>query len=181
MNSNFIDNQSVEIIDDNLCLRCETRKPLDQFCNHKWKNDGLNIYCRTCVKERTAEKACTVSVSEKKCTRCKQIKPISEFYNNKRHVTGFIAHCRDCSRWITLKTVYGITKGWYESTLIAQKGVCAICKTPSVDSLHVDHNHANGNVRGLLCSKCNMAIGLISENVESLESAIKYLSIHKTV
>ena len=50
---------------------------------------------------------------------------------------------------------------------------CAICGSP--ERLVVDHNHTTGAVRGVLCSDCNVALGLFSDSVERLESAIVYL------
>jgi hypothetical protein len=45
--------------------------------------------------------------------------------------------------------------------------------------LCVDHDHANGNVRGLLCNACNTAIGLFEEDVERFATAAAYLTHHK--
>jgi hypothetical protein len=76
-----------------------------------------------------------------------------------------------------LRKNYGITEGEYDSMLLGQGGVCAICKgaEPSGRRLAVDHCHTTGKVRGLLCSRCNPAIGLFNENVANLASAIDYL------
>jgi protein-arginine kinase activator protein McsA len=58
----------------------------------------------------------------------------------------------------------------------AQNGQCAICKKVQARTLHVDHCHNSSKVRGLLCQKCNMAIGLFNDNSDLLKKAIKYLS-----
>jgi len=54
-----------------------------------------------------------------------------------------------------------------------QNGVCAICKQPEtrkrhnkVDNLSVDHDHSTGKIRGLLCYRCNLLIGLFKNNLE---------------
>lgn len=62
----------------------------------------------------------------------------------------------------------------------SQKGCCDICgitlvSPESIRSFAVDHDHATGDVRGLLCNNCNTAIGLFLDNIEILKSAIKYL------
>jgi hypothetical protein len=80
---------------------------------------------------------------------------------------------------------YGITLEQYEAMLLSQGGGCAICGAKScVDrdprsgkprKLHVDHCHASGRVRGLLCSNCNKGIGLFADVPERLRAAAAYL------
>lgn len=78
---------------------------------------------------------------------------------------------------------YGITAAHYKRLYNRQKGLCAICRQPEAKrhksgepfELAVDHNHDTGLVRGLLCGKCNAAIGLMDDDTERLRNAIKYL------
>lgn len=63
----------------------------------------------------------------------------------------------------------------YKELYEKQHGVCAICHKPSTIALAVDHDHATGIVRGLLCSNCNMGIGLLGDSIELLYSAIQYI------
>lgn len=85
---------------------------------------------------------------------------------------------KDHKRYIVLKCKYGIEKDVYQKMLLDQDYSCAICNT-HVDkydkNLSVDHNHNTSEVRGLLCSNCNSALGLFSESIDVLQSAIKYL------
>ena len=77
--------------------------------------------------------------------------------------------------------MYDMPPDDYYSRLSAQDGKCAIesCGNyASERSLHVDHNHDTGSVRGLLCSKCNTALGLVNENTEILVGLIDYLNMH---
>ena len=61
-----------------------------------------------------------------------------------------------------IKTTYGITIEEYEDLLAKQKGGCAICgQSPDIRRLAIDHNHSTGRVRGLLCAKHNVAIGIL--------------------
>ena len=90
---------------------------------------------------------------------------------------------KQCAKNSALKRKYGITLIEYHKMLEEQKGVCKICGKPStakdryggVKKLHVDHNHKTGEIRGLLCVKCNQAIGLFGESKEVLQNAIFYL------
>jgi hypothetical protein len=64
----------------------------------------------------------------------------------------------------------------YEFLVAVQGGVCAICGQAEKRGLHIDHDHSSGLVRGLLCGRCNKAIGLLDENPARFESAKSYLS-----
>jgi len=78
-----------------------------------------------------------------------------------------------------LKIKYGITLEQYEVMLEQQKGCCKICKTPQNElkrNLAVDHCHNTGQIRGLLCHKCNTLIGSAKESKEILLKVIEYLS-----
>lgn len=73
---------------------------------------------------------------------------------------------------------YGLTMADFDALLASQGGVCAICKGsrsgPGV-RFHVDHCHKSSKVRGLLCSRCNTAIGLLQDDPLIAESAAAYL------
>lgn len=76
---------------------------------------------------------------------------------------------------------YGLTLDDYDSMFDSQGGVCAICfeiekeDRGQLDPLSVDHNHDTGKVRGLLCGRCNRAIGLMNDNPKLLRQAVIYL------
>lgn len=75
---------------------------------------------------------------------------------------------------------YGLTSEQYGELLSAQQGTCAICggtesKGRPGERLHVDHDHATGAVRGLLCSECNRGIGHFGERDDVLIKAAMYL------
>lgn len=86
---------------------------------------------------------------------------------------------------VDLKKRFGISLEEYQEMLEKQNNCCAICGRPerSVDhrtkrvrSLAVDHCHDTNKIRGLLCSDCNTAIGLLQDDPNVLKAAIKYLS-----
>ena len=70
---------------------------------------------------------------------------------------------------------YGITTDEYDAMLVAQSGLCAICRRSSDLTLHVDHCHKTGRVRQLLCQRCNPALGLFDDDPELLIAAALYL------
>lgn len=74
-----------------------------------------------------------------------------------------------------LKANYGITVEQYDAMFESQKGRCAVCDEKYGKTLHVDHCHRTSKIRGLLCHKCNMAIGLLQDSAKLLNRAISYL------
>jgi hypothetical protein len=74
-----------------------------------------------------------------------------------------------------LKNRYGITIEEYNNKLEFQKGACACCGGKDVKALAVDHDHATGKVRGLLCYRCNLTLGQVKDNVNLLLSMFAYL------
>lgn len=87
-------------------------------------------------------------------------------------------------RWI-LKT-YGLTLEQYEALYEAQGGVCYICRraTGKTRRLAVDHDHATGYVRGLLCKPCNSVLAHIRDDLLTAYRVVEYLEVppaHKTI
>ena len=91
----------------------------------------------------------------------------------------------DRFRHFELKKKFDIDLADYQKMFVAQGGVCGICRKPEAAKragkdlwLAVDHDHATGAVRGLLCSNCNRGIGCFGDNIETLEAAIVYVREH---
>jgi hypothetical protein len=81
-------------------------------------------------------------------------------------------------REIHLRNKFGLTPDEYDRMLEAQGRVCALCgctPTPGI-SLHVDHDHGTGEIRGLLCVRCNNALGLFREDPDVLKRAARYVT-----
>ncbi len=74
-----------------------------------------------------------------------------------------------------LKHRYGISLEQYELILASQNGVCAICRKKPKGLLCVDHCHTTGMVRGLLCTKCNTALGFYDDDPDRTQAATDYL------
>lgn len=103
------------------------------------------------------------------CTGCKAL--ATEQRN--RHAQRIAANLRD---W-NLRTKYGITQSDFVAMLLEQDGLCAVCHgEPLQGVLHVDHDHATGKVRGLLCENCNRGLGLFQDNPHLLANAASYLT-----
>ncbi len=78
-----------------------------------------------------------------------------------------------------LKAKYGLTLEQYDDMLDRQGGGCAICDEPPGDTaLHVDHCHDTGRIRGLLCFRCNSALGNLRHDPEVIGRALEYVAVH---
>src|SRR5579864_1096986 len=91
----------------------------------------------------------------------------------------------DPHRWSNIKNRYGLTADEYDELLRQQGGACAICQNQENARrkacgrsyrLAVDHDHASGVIRGLLCANCNHMIGKAKDSVDVLNRAIAYLT-----
>lgn len=127
----------------------------------------------------------------KTCSKCKQEKPVNLYGKNRKAKDGLHSWCKPClaenaktperkaskAKW-KLKARYGITVEQYEHMLNKQEYRCCICGIHNddlSDSLCVDHDHNTGEVRGLLCRPCNLAIGNMRDNPRLLKKAAEYL------
>jgi hypothetical protein len=187
-----------------LCSWCNESKLLKDFPKSSNYKLGYYSHCKKCVNERSREKRKELGIPLKYsrtiiddkllCRRCKEQKPLDSFVKATTQ-SGYAYTCKDCNEeWrksnknvlknSTLQKLYGITLQEYEDLLKMQNGVCAICGCPEIESnfgLHVDHNHETGQVRGLLCKNCNIALGITRESKEILFSMINYLEKYSKV
>lgn len=102
----------------------------------------------------------------------KKGKNITEFIQKK----GSIARDKAQKKYSLKK--YGISIEEYDRMVESQKGLCKICNSFEPNRkgrLCVDHDHDTGKIRGLLCDKCNRAMGLFGDSQENLQKAIEYL------
>jgi hypothetical protein len=109
----------------------------------------------------------------------------------KGHYRRYVStnNCIDCNaetaanrsekiRWARIKKLYGLSASEVSQMLGAQNNKCEICKEWISLNYHIDHCHSTGKVRGLLCQKCNQAIGLLHENQSLFKRAAEYIGKH---
>ncbi len=80
--------------------------------------------------------------------------------------------------WVyLLKKNYSLTVDQFNAMLATQDGVCAICRGPQEGSKNfcVDHDHATGRIRGLLCCSCNKGLGHFFDDLENIRRAYIYI------
>ena len=92
----------------------------------------------------------------------------------EHYATGYCAAHYDRDR--KLKDKYSMSFSEFAEACAQQEGKCAICLHAPDKGLVVDHDHATGIVRGLLCNNCNVALGMLRENRATIRRAIDYLT-----
>ena len=105
------------------------------------------------------------------CKSCRNERAQERYRENPRKYAAL-------RRKYQIKNKYGISEKYYEEMLANQLGVCAICRglqTNGNDVFDIDHCHETGEIRGLLCHKCNMGLGSYDDDIKKLERAITYL------
>lgn len=101
-----------------------------------------------------------------------------------RRATNFkdAAEAAAYSRRWRLRNSYGISVEQFDRMFSVQGGRCAICLGAFTSDHNgkprVDHCHASGRVRGLLCLNCNAGLGSFGDNVATLLRAAEYASLH---
>lgn len=111
------------------------------------------------------------------CRICKEDLPLESFHIDNRSLNKRYDMCRSCRAHH--RRIARLSKTEYEALLQAQNNSCAICLRSVEESqrtLHVDHDHATNKVRGLLCHKCNLALGYFKDNIANLDNAKWYLT-----
>lgn len=94
---------------------------------------------------------------------------------NRTYLAEWLPKNRHRVRAYQLKSKYGVTVEDYRAMLVGQAGRCLICLQVPDHNLHVDHDHATGAVRGLLCRDCNGLLGLSRDDSALLTRAARYL------
>ena len=130
------------------CTKCGAK----DFESYKSKPER----CKECVKT-TSRKYRKENPEKVRATDKKR-------YTDERRERIYFAH---------VKKKYGLSESEYRAILAAQGGHCAIC--PSTDRLVVEHNHDTGEVRGIVCNRCNTALGMSDDSPTRLLALAQYL------
>lgn len=149
------------------CPKCKISKSFTEFYKDSHTNNGLRCYCINCSK-----------------------------MNNKEHPTNNLKRRLTKQAWRkknpdkakkerkqTRLRKYGLSIPEYEKLLEIQNNSCAVCNRTETEfkkGLSIDHCHATGKVRGLLCTNCNTAIGALKENPEMFKKALQYLENNRS-
>lgn len=153
----------IEQHDTKYCSGCRTVKPLTEFSSWLGGRKERNHYCYDCANKRGRNPDLRALRCKREAVRRQQLpKTHARNHNLKR---------------------FSLNQEQYEMLLKEQAGVCAICQKPettrhnggTTSSLAVDHDHATGKIRGLLCSRCNPGLGYFKDDPVLLSNAIRYI------
>ncbi len=184
------------------CNICNTRLPLTSFypthlrckkCNNQLQLD--NQRKRRGLSATRERLLAEDETGMRTCTRCERTLPLV------RHTLKYGQRVRQCADWINAdmrysykkrtetdqeglreqqkrnarKSRYGVTDDDYKRLVAEQGGRCALCSAEPT-ALTIDHCHKTGRVRGLLCNRCNTALGWLGDDADSAYRAFLYLS-----
>ena len=147
------------------CVRCRVEKPQTVFRVRK-RSDGSTYRAPTCQE-------CHAATQRKWNARNRGKR---REYTRRTYVKyGEKIRARARARHYERK--FSISTQERDKLLASQGGVCAICgtDTPKGKGWCVDHCHARGGIRGILCAPCNLVIGHAYECVETLTRAAEYI------
>lgn len=140
------------------CTVCKVEKSLEDFYANRRSADGKNYRCKVC------------DTASRKTSRRSGGKDCGTFQGQRER---------------RYKRLFGITIADYDRMLEEQAGRCSVCRTTSPNGVGesgkhlyyfaVDHCHSTGKVRGLLCNRCNRALGMFQDDSALLQRAIDYL------
>lgn len=126
------------------------------------------------------------------CGTCKERKPMAEFYwasKGGARPANRLRQCKSCRhakrptgearKAARRKHAYGLTSEEFSRLLLQQNNRCAVCREPldenKARAILVDHCHFDGQVRGLLCVRCNSGLGHFRDDPDIMKAAIEYL------
>lgn len=188
------------------CRDCDGYRPVADFSKNARSRDGLAFYCRVHLAERSLRSresrrakprvrrvppvGLVIPEGQKWCPDCNAVLPLIHFVRTVQSKSGYSAYCKPChnarsrvsrakvggSRSYHLTRRYGITAAEADHKLALQGGLCAICRTALAE--HVDHDHATGAVRALLCFNCNGGLGQFKDDPSVLRAAAEYVEFH---
>lgn len=133
----------------------------------------------------------------KRCSKCKELKSLTEFHKSRTERLGLRSICKNChkeynrlynknnrdkrrehERCRTAKRRHGLSLYDIEFIILTQNNTCTICGNTfgiGFEKPTIDHCHTTGEMRGIICNRCNILIGFAMDNPATLSCASEYL------
>ena len=163
------------------CSRCQKEVSISLF--HRGSNGGYSSYCKPCAAKYNKEKVKRKLKRLYKDSKSRQCRSCEIIKRNDEMSVGYM--CKSCTshnafvRSIGKK--YNMTYEEYKALHTKQNHLCAICGKKEKLCIDHDHNCCFGPsscgkcIRGLVCFKCNVALGMVKDNPEVLKKMVLYL------
>ena len=138
----------------------------------------MQIKCHKCLKDLDTSFFSKNNNSSRgyhyKCKPChnKYVREIWYTKNQKKQVKASENYKRT-HRFEILSTKYNIPIDEVRDKFLKSNGLCVICKREK--KLVLDHCHRTNKIRGFICNKCNTALGMIEDNIQTAKNIVKYL------
>ncbi len=187
------ENKVVELVfKEKLCPKCRITKPAFEFYRRSGNKSLLTSHCKECVKSKQRKDGAKYSLN-----------PLLSKERRERHLAKikkdpvrYAKKLENKNKWnrsdkyfnMYFKNKFGVTFEFISSLLSKQNGLCSnigcnkeIAIIPSDDKIKavVDHCHTTGDVRSLMCVRCNALLGHIENNAGVVRGLIDYLNKYK--
>lgn len=176
------------------CTKCLQEKPAGAFYNTT--RGGLISPCRACfeiyrakpeVRARTARYNASIAAQQAERERLPEVRQKRAEYRNRPETLRRALFFRNSQEGrfyifeLKLREHYGIDAEDWARLYNTQDGKCAGCQKRLLfdRTTHVDHCHATGKVRGLLCAGCNSSLGHAKDKPETLRALALYVERHR--
>jgi hypothetical protein len=165
-----------------ICTKCKIDKNIEEFTKRGDNPNQLRSHCKSCVNND--------NILRNKGQKFKQYRKsyyvANKEYEKEINKQGYIRRGKNTGKQKErfqrnyFKYKYNLSLEQIEEIKKEQKFLCAICFSLLLEGrhCHIDHNHATGKVRQILCNSCNQLLGRAKEDIKILNSAIQYLIKH---
>ena len=154
------------------CNRCNADKDINEFGIDNRNGTGRKSWCRACHNKYHSDyRMSKMNVEERQS--------VEIFRGKVARNKVFKGDAKLKAKDSLLRRKYNITYFEWLTIIEKQKGKCAICEI-DLDlnkDANVDHDHATGKIRGILCSFCNRALGLLKDDPSIIMKAYEYINI----
>jgi len=149
------------------CTKCKQELPSSAFAPRNMVSDGLQSWCKGC----TGKYAKNYQIEHRD--------DLAVYH--KTWYEKYALREKPKRRTWHLQKKYGLSHEEWLKLWDSQEGSCAICSIPfanyqnDLNSVHTDHDHETGKIRGLLCRSCNVGIGCFNDDLSLMARAVSYL------
>jgi Recombination endonuclease VII len=148
-----------------MCTQCKMTMPLESFFRNKRTRDGRGTWCKSCHTAHVLAKRALDPEAWRASARA----------NAQRWRDANKEESARRVRAAHLMKNYGLTVEQYDELLERQDGRCGLCHQ-ELTTQALDHDHETGAVRGIIHTRCNLALALLGDSLEGVQRALDYLT-----